>query len=422
MHQEMDSARHRLICQQIEDQLEPLRCVAVHKSREVGVIRWIPERQLARFEKLKNKPGWMGKSTGSPNDAQIWLNREEALFLMESGAVVMYTGEEDSESQLLLSIQEAYAMLLEDDGSVGRVNRYLVYSHLVRLGYRLREHAPQYVKEQQQARGKKEEKMAEVLLVALEEDNCDKEIEMNSKRRKTQHTVVQAEDESEVEKKCSIRSLNESDISSTLRADGEDGQLMSLYRFIRQCKHFYDDQDTRLPINQCWPQTKEAWIRHESDQSTDASLINFEYDFNVNQSIIDPTSSSSPRLQMFGDQNDCVRKIGDLLTQDQLFDKMQRSGPICETNLFSFSPASFAASCQTQKYLPDYDIFRPETDGSLKREPDLYLKILDNQDHDLPLDEVLALNANLPDSDRKLVFVIIDRGEITFHQFNTFQF
>ncbi|XP_077980248.1 uncharacterized protein LOC144435534 [Glandiceps talaboti] len=94
----------------------------------VAQATWHPDRGQAEITVERGK-FWL--TMGHHRNGKKWLYPEEALFLIDMGALELYY------SSVALSVQEAYSMVIPKDIPL---DYYQVYSHLLRLGYIVKRH------------------------------------------------------------------------------------------------------------------------------------------------------------------------------------------------------------------------------------------------------------------------------------------
>mmetsp|Transcript_50150 Transcript_50150/g.95797 ORF Transcript_50150/g.95797 Transcript_50150/m.95797 type:complete len:420 (+) Transcript_50150:229-1488(+) len=104
-------------------------------GKGMGVAEWRSTDHLAEVMVAGGKLlGEMGFTKGG----KIWLQPEEALFLLETTRLlVMHQGK-------VLSIQDLHAIMVDHGFSL---ERYVVYSHLRRLGFIVRRHRAPWISE-----------------------------------------------------------------------------------------------------------------------------------------------------------------------------------------------------------------------------------------------------------------------------------
>ena len=111
---------------QLENRLESLQNALqnprISQRSQLTKAVW----DLEKHEALVTKPcGKHWDVMGHARDDQLFLNAEEALFLLESNALEILLHD------IPMSIQQSYEVMLGDDCSL---NEYRAYSHLMRQG------------------------------------------------------------------------------------------------------------------------------------------------------------------------------------------------------------------------------------------------------------------------------------------------
>lgn len=94
-------------------------------KKKVSRAVWDQTRHQAKIVQNYDIPRWMGVQEGPIK----WLYPEEALFLLESGALFVILGD------VPLTIQEGYHFLIKNQSEN---NLFRVYSHLARFGYEVK--------------------------------------------------------------------------------------------------------------------------------------------------------------------------------------------------------------------------------------------------------------------------------------------
>ncbi|XP_075232039.1 uncharacterized protein LOC142330564 [Lycorma delicatula] len=102
----------------------------VEKWSALSSAEWIPDVKKAKVIK---KVGKAWENLGHHSNDEDWLFPEEALLLLETNALELVFNE------IPLSIERGYVTLLHEDTGC-TLNEYRVFSHLVRLGYKLFRH------------------------------------------------------------------------------------------------------------------------------------------------------------------------------------------------------------------------------------------------------------------------------------------
>ncbi|XP_014203735.1 uncharacterized protein LOC106636022 [Copidosoma floridanum] len=100
----------------------------VERHSQLALAEWLPGIQKARVTK---KSGQKWENFGYEEKAQLYLLPEEALLLLEMGSLEL------TWNGMPLSIQQAFAVLINVEHSKCTLDEYRVYSQLVRRGYRL---------------------------------------------------------------------------------------------------------------------------------------------------------------------------------------------------------------------------------------------------------------------------------------------
>lgn len=120
-----DEERQRYIDEKVEEQVDLFGALSVKPADSLGTVEWLDERHESLIVQFQNRPQFMGRK----EDGKFYLSNEETLFLIEKGSVICHR------NSLQLSLQDAFDLMLSDPVEF---ERYLVYAHLLRLGYRVK--------------------------------------------------------------------------------------------------------------------------------------------------------------------------------------------------------------------------------------------------------------------------------------------
>lgn len=111
------------------ERLNILQEERVHTQESLGRGEWISS--VGKVHVIKTT-GKFWKNFGHSEDGKKWLYPEEALFLMDEGAMEVYWAD------VALSIETAYSLLLGDSIPL---HQFHVFAHLCRYGYVVRRHS-----------------------------------------------------------------------------------------------------------------------------------------------------------------------------------------------------------------------------------------------------------------------------------------
>ncbi|XP_046741148.1 uncharacterized protein LOC124408330 [Diprion similis] len=112
----------------LKDRKDLLGIERVERSSQLATAEWLPLESRARVTK---KSGQEWTNFGLEENLELYLIPEEALLLLELNRLEL------TWEGVPLSVQQAYAVLLESNQPKCNIDEYRVYSHLVRQGYRL---------------------------------------------------------------------------------------------------------------------------------------------------------------------------------------------------------------------------------------------------------------------------------------------
>ncbi|XP_046402557.1 uncharacterized protein LOC124168384 [Ischnura elegans] len=105
----------------------------VEKLAQLSQGEWIPS---AHVVKVIKKVGRHWAVMGHTYMGELYLDPEEALFLLEANTMEIYF------NGLPMSLQQAYSILLGSESGC-TLEEYRAFSHLTRFGYKVRRHRPE---------------------------------------------------------------------------------------------------------------------------------------------------------------------------------------------------------------------------------------------------------------------------------------
>ncbi|WIA33722.1 hypothetical protein OEZ86_006840 [Tetradesmus obliquus] len=131
--------------QELNQQLQQLAVAwAIPKARRgLAAAVWRP--LLGAFEvTVRGRQQFKGQ--GFMHNKKLYLNIEEAVFMMDQAELMLLVEQQEGQQQRLLSMQEALHMMVSLGVSLDRLQ---LLSHLNRIGYHVRRH-PACQQQQQQ--------------------------------------------------------------------------------------------------------------------------------------------------------------------------------------------------------------------------------------------------------------------------------
>jgi hypothetical protein len=358
----------------VEEECDRLSLQTIRKQREVTTVCWDILNRFGACQSSKHVPPFMGKWVNGCRR----LSGYETLFLLEAGNVFV-TLTQDA-NQVPITVQELYGQVIT---SRRILNRYLVYVHLLRLGYRVR----QWASKADVSAAKKAKKADPC--EAVESEACP----LPASSECLMHLNVTEQ--------TRLKRLLDEQVDDRARLDGADQDFMLKMREQRKASHRFED-DT---------------IEH--DQREQEPCMQFGDSVLVSDLTIDGCSGKSVESKeaewfkrLKEQQLACVRRFDQVMTEAELNRRLSAHGPIEGINGQQSND-----DCDV-----DFEVYSPKTDGKLNGKPaDFLVKVLDDQDDELDLDLVLRLNEQIADSYERLIWAFVVRGEVNWHRFASVQ-
>ena len=383
-----DKARQQFIDSKIEEQFSVFKEISV--KTDLGILEWLGERGESCIRQFNNKPQFMGRTI----DGKIYLNNEETLFLIEKNCVICYF------KSLQLSLQDAFGLMIKNNIEF---ERYMIYSYLIKFGYRVR-----------RCNFKKEKAIKQTNLKneKMNEDNGNSikrsiDIEERFLTKRTKLIEKDNLDEDSFKEKIKIIPLNQ--LVNDLHLISQNNELDFL-KFIRFKKL------TKTSQNYNW-QSLEDEFKNSKSHLNKSSFVVEELDCIKNVASLGDSKNRMVN-QLYNDflSDSPLIKFNESLTENEIQQRLANYAPRLDVS-DCFSNHLLAAKKEDNS-IYDFDVYLPNKRKRIQdSKPDFLLKILHTSQFDhFPIYEIFQLNAKIENRE-KLLFAVSQGNEFNFFQF-----